>query len=72
MWASLNTAKPQGRLVLSWRTTKSTGSHPITVSTFMNKFRKLGFISYNDALEVHIPLLNVVMHDNPHLRREED
>jgi len=38
------------------------------VSSFMNKFRKLGFIDYNGALEVHNSLLNVVLHDNPHLR----
>lgn len=38
------------------------------VSTFMNKFRKLGFIHYNGNLEVHNSLLNVVLHDNPHLR----
>ncbi|KQU92375.1 Crp/Fnr family transcriptional regulator [Mesorhizobium sp. Root102] len=38
------------------------------VSTFMNKFRKLGFIKYNGDLEVHNSLLNVVLHDNPHLR----
>ena len=38
------------------------------VSTFMNKFRKLGFIHYNGDLEVHNSLLNVVLHDNPHLR----
>ncbi len=42
------------------------------VSTFMNKFRKLGFINYNGVLEVHNSLLNVVLHDNPHLRRKED
>jgi CRP/FNR family cyclic AMP-dependent transcriptional regulator len=48
------------------------GSTRSRVSTFMNKFRKLGFISYNGALEVHNSLLNVVLHDNPHLRREED
>jgi CRP/FNR family transcriptional regulator, cyclic AMP receptor protein len=42
------------------------------VSTFMNKFRKLGFIEYNGALEVHNSLLNVVLHDNPHLRGEDD
>jgi CRP/FNR family cyclic AMP-dependent transcriptional regulator len=40
------------------------------VSMFMNKFRKLGFIEYNGALEVHNSLLNVVLHDNPHLRRD--
>ena len=42
------------------------------VSMFMNKFRKLGFIEYNGALEVHNSLLNVVLHDNPHLRRRAD
>jgi CRP/FNR family transcriptional regulator, cyclic AMP receptor protein len=39
------------------------------VSFFMNKFRKLGFIEYNGALEVHNSLLNVVLHDDPSLRR---
>jgi CRP/FNR family transcriptional regulator, cyclic AMP receptor protein len=33
------------------------------VSFFMNKFRKLGFISYNGHLEVHSSLLNIVLHD---------
>jgi CRP-like cAMP-binding protein len=33
------------------------------VSFFMNKFRKLGFIHYNDTLEVHHSLLSVVLHD---------
>jgi CRP/FNR family cyclic AMP-dependent transcriptional regulator len=33
------------------------------VSFFMNKFRKLGFIHYNDTLEIHNSLLNVVLHD---------
>ena len=41
------------------------------VSTFMNKFRKLGFIQYNGDLKVHNSLLNVVLHDNPHLRNRE-
>ena len=39
------------------------------MSLFMNKFRKLGFIKYNGALEVHNSLLNVVLRDNPHIRR---
>src|SRR5215212_8527512 len=39
------------------------------VSMFMNKFRKLGFVKYNGGLEVHNSLLNVVLHDKPHLRR---
>lgn len=33
------------------------------VSFFMNKFRKLGFVSYNGHLDVHSSLLNVVLHD---------
>jgi CRP/FNR family cyclic AMP-dependent transcriptional regulator len=41
------------------------------VSFFMNKFRKLGFIDYNGTLEVHSSLLNVVLHDNPQIRRDE-
>jgi CRP/FNR family cyclic AMP-dependent transcriptional regulator len=34
----------------------------------MNKFRKLGFIDYNGAIEVHSSLLNVVLHDEPHIQ----
>jgi len=33
------------------------------VNYFMNKFRKLGFIEYNGALEVRSSLLRVVLHD---------
>jgi len=33
------------------------------VSFFMNKFRKLGFISYNGGIKVHKSLLNVVLLD---------
>lgn len=39
------------------------------VTFFMNKFRKLGFISYNGNLEVHSSLLNVVLHDDPQINR---
>ena len=39
------------------------------VSHFMNKFRKLGFIEYNGTLKVHSSLLNVVLHDEPGLKR---
>ena len=43
------------------------------VSTFMNKFRRLGFIEYNGELRVHSSLLNVVLHDSPQIRgRDED
>ncbi len=38
------------------------------VSAFMNKFRQLGFVDYNGSLEVHSSLLNVVLHDEPHIR----
>jgi CRP/FNR family cyclic AMP-dependent transcriptional regulator len=34
------------------------------VSSFMNKFRRLGFIDYNGGgLEIHSSLLNVILHD---------
>jgi CRP/FNR family cyclic AMP-dependent transcriptional regulator len=42
------------------------------VSFFMNKFRKLGLIDYNGSIEVHSSLLNVVLRDQPQLRREGD
>jgi CRP/FNR family transcriptional regulator, cyclic AMP receptor protein len=41
------------------------------VSFFMNRFRKLGFISYNGAITVHHSLLNAVLHDKPEIKREE-
>src|SRR6202171_4508960 len=41
------------------------------VSFFMNKFRKLGFISYNGRVEVHSSLLGVVLHDQPQLNRNK-
>ena len=37
------------------------------VSFFMNKFRKFGFISYNGHIEVHKALLNLVLHEKPHI-----
>jgi CRP/FNR family cyclic AMP-dependent transcriptional regulator len=39
------------------------GTTRARVSTFMNKFKKLGFIDYNGGLQVHSFLLNVVLHD---------
>jgi CRP/FNR family transcriptional regulator, cyclic AMP receptor protein len=41
------------------------------VSFFMNKFRKLGFISYNGKIHVHNSLLNAVLHDKPALRADD-
>jgi CRP/FNR family transcriptional regulator, cyclic AMP receptor protein len=37
------------------------------VSYFMNKFRKLGLIDYNGQIEIHTSLLNVVLHEEPHI-----
>ena len=39
------------------------------VSHFMNKFRKLGFISYNGKIEVHSSLLDVVLHEQPEIKK---
>jgi CRP/FNR family cyclic AMP-dependent transcriptional regulator len=41
------------------------------VSHFMNKFRKLGLISYNGNIEVHSALLSAVLHEKPLLRERE-
>jgi CRP-like cAMP-binding protein len=37
------------------------------VSHFMNKFRKLGFISYNGTIEVHRSLLSAVLREKPQI-----
>jgi CRP-like cAMP-binding protein len=42
------------------------------VSFFMNKFRKLGFISYNGKIHVHNSLLNAVLHDSPSVHERPD
>lgn len=41
------------------------GSTRSRVNQFMNKFRDLGFISYNGKLEIHASLLSVVLNDRP-------
>jgi CRP-like cAMP-binding protein len=41
------------------------------VSFFMNRFRKLGFISYNGTIQVHHSLLDAVLRDKPEIKREE-
>ena len=40
------------------------------VSFFMNKFRKLGFISYNEKMEVSSSLLKAVLYEKPEIDRE--
>jgi CRP/FNR family transcriptional regulator, cyclic AMP receptor protein len=42
------------------------------VSFFMNKFRRLGFISYNGTMEVHSSLLGVLLNDQPHIKKGSD
>ena len=42
------------------------GTTRYRVSFFMNRFRKMGLINY---LEIHSSLLNVVLHDDPHINR---
>jgi CRP-like cAMP-binding protein len=55
----------QGTLAEMIGTTRS------RVSSFMNKFRKLGFISYNGNVEVHSSLLHAVLREKPELDRNE-
>jgi CRP/FNR family cyclic AMP-dependent transcriptional regulator len=38
------------------------------VSHFMNRFRELGYISYNGDLEVHSSLLDAVLHEKPQIK----
>jgi len=38
----------------------------------MNKFRKLGSIDYNGKLEVRSSLLNFVLHDEPHIKGQQE
>jgi CRP/FNR family transcriptional regulator, cyclic AMP receptor protein len=42
------------------------------VSFFMNKFRKLGLISYDGKIEVHQSLMNAVLCDKPEINREPE
>jgi CRP-like cAMP-binding protein len=42
------------------------------VSFFLNKFRKLGLISYNGKIEVHRALLNAVLFEKPELDRADE
>jgi CRP/FNR family cyclic AMP-dependent transcriptional regulator len=41
------------------------------VSHFMNKFRKLGLISYNGHIEVNSSLLSTVLHEKPLLKERD-
>jgi CRP/FNR family cyclic AMP-dependent transcriptional regulator len=48
------------------------GTTRARVSFFMNKFRRLGFIEYNGKLEIHTSLLNMVLHDNPQIKKTDN
>jgi hypothetical protein len=37
----------------------------------MNKFRKLGLISYNGEIEVHSSMLSAVLREAPQMKRDE-
>jgi CRP-like cAMP-binding protein len=67
-------AKPEPALAKISQETlaEMVGTTRSRVSTFMNKFRRLGFIEYNGDLKVHSSLLNVVLHDNPRLAAAEE
>ena len=41
------------------------------VSYFMNKFRKLGLISYNGKIEIYNSLLSAVLHEKPEIERDD-
>ena len=52
---------------LIWRRSEEFGLNATRarVSFFMDKFRKLDFIHYNDGVEGHSSLLNVFLHGQP-------
>ena len=52
-------------------TTRSRVSIFSRVSFFLNKFRKLGLISYNGKIEVHRSLLNAILYEKPQLDRDD-
>ena len=51
--------------------TEMIGTTRSRVSFFMNKFRKLGFITYNGKIEVHSSLLNAVLYDKPEIKQDD-
>ena len=41
--------------------------HAFPREPFYDKFRKLGLIAYNGQIQIHTSLLNVVLHEEPHI-----
>jgi len=64
-------ARPIGPNINQETLAEMIGSTRPRVSSFMNKFRKLGFISYNGTITVHRSLLNAVLHDKPEIKQDE-
>jgi CRP/FNR family cyclic AMP-dependent transcriptional regulator len=62
-----NDARPRITKISQETLAEMIGTTRSRVSFFMNKFRRLGFINYNGHIEVHRSLLNVVLHDQPHI-----
>jgi hypothetical protein len=58
---------PVGGLRLERRKIGTTRSR---VSFFMNKFRKLGLISYNGKIEVHSSMLSAILREAPQMKRD--
>jgi CRP/FNR family transcriptional regulator, cyclic AMP receptor protein len=64
------TPKPISAKISQETLAEMIGTTRSRVSFFMNKFRKLGFISYNGKIEVHNSLLTAVLYDKPEIKRD--
>jgi hypothetical protein len=47
------------------------GNRYLDCLSLMNKFRKLGLISYNGQIEVHSSLMDAVLREKPELKEGE-
>jgi CRP/FNR family cyclic AMP-dependent transcriptional regulator len=47
------------------------GTSRTHVNFFMNKFRQLGFIEYNGDIKVNRSLLNILLHERPHIASQD-
>jgi Crp-like helix-turn-helix domain len=57
--------------ILAKRHAELIGTTRSRVSHFMNKFRKLGLISYNGKIKVHNSLLGAFLHERPEIERDD-
>lgn len=65
------TPQPIGTHISQETLAEMIGTTRSRVSFFMNKFRKLGFVTYNGTIEVHNSLLNAVLYDKPQIRGDD-